>query len=107
MMGQVNLSLESQYVIKDPAFLGDFKKFVEINLSQTTKEDPVYIILKGYQNILTSLSQSNQRTKADYDLSRLQFVFQNCVIHNKDSLNESALTNMTEIYKTDEYVTLV
>ncbi|MBK8549097.1 MAG: hypothetical protein IPL63_17635 [Saprospiraceae bacterium] len=107
MMGQVNLSLESQYVIKDPAFLGDFKKFVEINLSQTTKEDPVYIILKGYQNILTSLSQSNQRTKADYDLSRLQFVFQNCVIHNKDSLYESALTNMTEIYKTDEYVTLV
>lgn len=106
-IGQVTLSLESQYIIKDPDFLGDFHKFTGINLSQTSIEDPVYIVLQGYQNMLNSLNQSNFRARADYDLSRLQFVFQNCVIPHKDSLYEATLRKMTETYASDEYVTMV
>lgn len=107
VQGQVNLSLESEYVMTDPRLLGNRQDFLSMSFDDATKEDPVYQILKAYRTVITHCLQENMRSLADYDLSRLSFVYQHGVIPHKDSLYERTLQSMSDVYRQNEYVTQV
>lgn len=105
--GQVNLSLESEYVMTDPRLLGNRQEFISLSFDDATKEDPVYLILKAYRTVITHCLQENMRSLADYDVSRLTFVYQHGVMSDKDSLYERTLQGMADGYRQNEYVTQV
>ncbi|MFZ1704019.1 MAG: MG2 domain-containing protein [Saprospiraceae bacterium] len=105
--GQVNLSLESEFIIKDPALLGNLSSFVGVLLTNENIEDPTYFIVRGYQKVLQNASQQGDKVKADYDLARLKYVYQQSQIPQKDSLYEEQLQQMLTTYQKEAFVTMM
>lgn len=103
----VSLALNDKYVLNDAKYISTADVFMSLPLDASKKDDPMYLIIGGYQKMLAYAQKFSVRSLADYDHKRLSFFYENIVIENKDKLYEESLQKMISIYENDAYVTLM
>ncbi|MGZ3830284.1 MAG: alpha-2-macroglobulin family protein, partial [Mucilaginibacter sp.] len=78
--------------LNDPRFFGDSRAFINLAVTTTDTTSLYYQGIKYLQQVsLFHLQRSEQDALADIDLKRLQFVYQQSTIVNKDELYLKAL----------------
>ena len=105
--GQIQLSLNGSYVIRDAKFLGTESDLHSLAFKETRYEDdPLYQLLRGYSHVTNPTHNPSETSRADYFLSYLEFVHDNGQIEGKDSLYILALEQYIEKYNKLPYVTM-
>lgn len=102
---------QQAFVINNPDYFKDARKFTKLNIQSTDSLSPAYLSLKAYQNLLRyHLDQSNYDAlfeKAnedltaliDVDLRRISYLKDKGRYADNDKLYENALINMSRDYK--------
>ncbi len=95
-----------KFLITDDAALGSTEQFLNWKISTQDSSSKLYKALLVYQKII-KYNQSNNKNAVlvDAELSRLQFVYNNCQIDIKDSLYEKALKGIIAL-STEEKLTI-
>jgi hypothetical protein len=86
-----------QFSLNDERYFLPAEEFVKINLSTADSLSYKFYALKLLQDVISShLSDADMNPLVDVDLKRLDFVFNNSVIQNKEQLYISALTSLEQ-----------
>jgi uncharacterized protein YfaS (alpha-2-macroglobulin family) len=97
---------EESFQIDKPEYFEIGKAFRDQQLKSTDLNSPRLKMLKLYQDIITTqVVAKNQAAEATYDLSRLQYVYNNASLENKNEKYTEALTNLAKSHNNIEYYT--
>jgi hypothetical protein len=84
-------------------YFADNEVFSKKSIETNDKSSRMYKVLSLSQDILkTQIQNYNKSALADYDLSRLEYVFRNSTLENKIALYKKSLENLAEAIKDDE-----
>ncbi|MBK8626862.1 MAG: hypothetical protein IPN86_15245 [Saprospiraceae bacterium] len=98
-----NENVES-FQIDQYAYFDIGKKFVNTKLKTEDIHAVKFKLLKLYQEIIAKqIENNNQFAIAQYDLSRLQYVYQNATLENKESHYINSLTNLSKEHSNIAY----
>lgn len=82
------------------------KAFVSQNIVTKDTDAAKYKILKLYQDVISAqVSAKNHIATAEYDLTRLQYVYSQSTLENKDELYRNALEKLAAFHKNIGYHT--
>lgn len=86
-----------KFIIDQGIFFDDIKTFSKLNINTTDSTSLQYNALKIYQQLIQfHLNNQNQFALVDADIQRLQFVYQNAINDNKETLLQAALNKAIE-----------
>lgn len=89
------------FTLDNPNAFADAEAFIDTNFATENPETDKQWVLTFYQELLRyHLQDKDPRALIDVDLKRLQFVKNNAVVANKDSLYISALERLHKKYTT-------
>jgi len=78
-------------------YFEDIEVFSKKEIITTDKSSATYKMLRLYQDILrTQIENKNKLAAADYDLKRLEYVFGQSTLENKEDLYKKSLENLAE-----------
>lgn len=82
------------------------KAFVGAPLDTNDKSSAKYKILSLYQDVIgTQIKNKNQYATGEYDLSRLQYVFSQATIENKEEVYIKSLSSLLDVHKNIDFST--
>lgn len=81
-----------RFLLNDPAYLATANKFLELDITSRNKSSLKYNLLKLYQDAISyAYAQEHDKMKSNYDLTRLQYVYTQSNVKNKETLYLKAL----------------
>lgn len=97
------------FVLTDPNAFNPAKSFATRDFSSADSTSSTWLALRWFQDLIAFRLEDKAHESAllDADLKRLQFVHQNIIIDNKDSLYQSALMNLASMHKDNPESTLI
>jgi uncharacterized protein YfaS (alpha-2-macroglobulin family) len=96
------------FTINNPDYFSTNTTFLNLNVSSNDKYNTKYYSVLTYK-LLTDfhLRHQNQSALLMIEFERLNFVYQNTVLENKDEWFEKALIRMTNVYPKNEHISEV
>lgn len=103
---QFEVTSLNSFRIDQAWYFDNAKSFVSKKINDMNEDSNHYKILSLFQKILKDEFESgNERVLADYDLKRLEYVFTNSTLENKDEHYIQALKDMAQTYQHIDYHT--
>ncbi|MBL0098662.1 MAG: hypothetical protein IPP49_00230 [Saprospiraceae bacterium] len=96
----------ASFAVNEPWYLADAKEFIGKKVVTDDTASSRYKMIRLYQDILRiQINAGNKEAAADYDLKRMQYVFQQATMQDKAELYINGLTRLADVNKNAPYYT--
>jgi uncharacterized protein YfaS (alpha-2-macroglobulin family) len=98
----------NSFLLDKEVYLSDYDSFINTELSSYDTSSYDFKTLVLFQNVIANCKNSNFSTALmEYDLQRLEWVWQNAIFENKDELYFTSLTSLKEQYSKNDFAAQV